>query len=125
MDSDFEVFAFEVSVAGTDWSATVNERSAGRAKGAYHRCVIDAWPNVPFTAMRARKLGAPQSSPGFLRCAEYRGVGLRCGQKVSVRCGDSARRGVVVGHNDSANFDVLFFDTGQRLNVHPSEITAE
>lgn len=47
---------------------------------------------------------------------------VRCGQRV--KCGESY--GFIVGHNSSANFDVLFDDDsrypGQRLNVHPQEL---
>lgn len=118
-----QVHAYEVSVAGTDWSMVVNERTRGRAKRAYHLDVIDAWPDVPFTAMRARKLGPAQTSAAFDHCAKSRGVDLHCGQAVLV----NGCRGVVVGHNSSANFDVLFDSdspryAGLRLSVHPSEL---
>lgn len=39
-----EVFAFEVSVAGTDWTQIINARSRGMAKSQYFRQVTDAWP---------------------------------------------------------------------------------
>lgn len=121
------VFAFEVSVAGTNWSRIVNARTRGQAKRDYHTDVVDAWPGVPFTAMRARKVGPPHTSADFIRNACYRGVpDVRCGQRVQVGNG----RGVIVGHNESANFDVLFDDdspeyAGQRLNVHPSNVVLE
>jgi hypothetical protein len=122
------VYAYEVSVVGRDWSQVVNASTRGRAKKEYHRDLLDSWPDIPFTALRARKLGPAQSSSAFIRCAEYRGVSLRCGQAVAVHCGPGVLgRGVVVGHNASANFDVLFDadsprHAGLRLNVHPSEI---
>ena len=119
------VFAFEVTVVGTDWKQVVNAHTAGQAKHYYWRKVTDPWPDIPFTAIRARKLGAPQSTEQFKHTAKYRGLPeIECGQRV--RVGES--EGVIVGSNDSANFDVLF-DTnsarygGQRLNVHPREIT--
>lgn len=118
------VFAFEVSVTGTDWKQIVNARTRGKAKAEYHRQVLDAWPDVPFTKMRCRKIGPPHSSERFLHNARYRGMpDVRCGQRVSV--GDES--GVIVGHNDSANFDVLF-DAGSKygetvLNVHPESLT--
>lgn len=122
------VFAFACSVAGTDWGEEIiNARSRGRAKREYHLGVTDAWPDVPFTAIRARKLGAPRTSPDFIRNAQYRGLpDVRCGQRVKV--GDA--RGVIVGHNSSANFDVLFDDdspryAGQTLNCHPNEVTLD
>lgn len=117
------VFAFEVSVTGTDWKQIVNARTSGKAKAEYHRQVLDAWPDVPFTRMRCRKIGAPHSSERFMANARYRGMpDVRCGQRVSV----GNETGVIVGHNSSANFDVLF-DAGSKygesvLNVHPASI---
>ncbi len=121
-----DVFAFEVSVKDTDWTEIINAPTAGKAKYQYWLDVTDAWPDVPITAMRARKYGdgKPYTSPEFERNAKYRGLpDVKCGQRV--RVGDSC--GVVVGHNSSANFDVLFDDdapkyAGLRLNVHPQEI---
>ena len=121
------VFAFEVSVAGTDWTCLVNERTPGRAKKTYWYQVVDAWPDVPFTAMRCRKLGPPQNTREFKRTAEYRGLPhVNCGDRVQV----GQAGGVIVGKNSSANFDVLFdVDApeyrGLRLNVHPAEILFE
>lgn len=116
------VFAFEVSVKDTDWKKVINAHSAGQAKADYWRDVRECW-DVPFTAMRCRKLGKPETSSAFIRNAVYRGLpDVRCGQRVNV--GNAT--GVIVGHNSSANFDVLF-DTdsprfaGLRLNVHPDD----
>lgn len=121
-----QVFAFEVSVKGTDWTKIINARTAGKAKYQYWLDVTDAWPDVPITAMRARKYssGKPYTSSEFERNAKYRGMPkVKCGQRVKV--GNSL--GVIVGHNSSANFDVLFDDDapeygGLRLNVHPREV---
>lgn len=126
MKNTNQVLAFEVSVAGTDWSKIINARTAGKAKYEYWRSVTESWPDVPITAMRARKYngGRPYTSLEFERNAKYRQMpDVKCGQRVKV--GDSF--GVIVGHNSSANFDVLFDDDatrhgGQRLNVHPQEI---
>jgi hypothetical protein len=121
-----QVFAFKVSVKGTDWTKIINARTAGKAKYQYWLDVTDCWPDVPITAMRARKYnaGRPYTSPEFERNAKYRGMPeIKCGQRVKV--GNSL--GIIVGHNSSANFDVLFDDDapkygGQTLNVHPQEI---
>jgi hypothetical protein len=118
-----EVYSFEVSVIGTNWTKQINARSAGKAKAEYWRDVREPWPDVPFTAIRARKIGRPESTEQFIRMAKYRGLpDVRCGQRVKVRnsCG------VIVGHNSSANFDVLFDEDSprfpnQRLNVHPAD----
>ena len=118
------LYAWEVSVKGTDWTKTVNARTAGQAKRDYHLDVRDAWPDVPYTAMRCRKIGAPHTSERFKHNACYRGMpDVQCGQRVKV----GEDRGVIVGHNDSANFDVLFDDdspkyAGLKLNCHPSGV---
>lgn len=126
--SDNQVFAFEVSVVDAPWPGQIiNHRTRGKAKAAYYSELQDCWPDIPFTALRARKIGQPQSSAQFIRNAEYRRLPeMRCGQRVTV----GKARGVIVGHNSSANFDVLFDDDsprypGEVLNVHPSEITKE
>lgn len=117
-------YAFEVWPDGKpEWAKVINARSAGKAKAEYHTDINECW-EVPFTVIRCRKLGKPQTSQRFRDNAAYRGVPhVECGQRVIV--GDG--RGVIVGHNSSANFDVLFDDdspryAGQRLNVHPSEV---
>lgn len=117
-----EVFAFAVSVKGTNWTTMINARNRGSAKAEYWRDVRECW-DVPFTAMRARKIGEPYTSEGFIRNAAYRGLpNAHCGQRVMV----GSASGVIVGHNSSANFDVLFDDdsprfAGMRLNVHPDD----
>lgn len=117
-----EVFAFEVSVKGNEWSQIVHATTRGQAKARYYRDVTDPYPDLPYTLIRARKVGRPRTSEEFIRVAVYRGLPkLRCGDRV-VACGHA---GVVVGHNDSANFDVLFDPGtpygGQVGNVHPGD----
>lgn len=119
------IFAFKCSVTGTDWIGIVNHTTNGKAKSEYHRQVSDVWPDVKFTDIRAYKAGPPHTSSEFLRNAEYRGMpDVRCGDRV--RVGNSV--GYIVGHNSSANFDVLFDEDsefkGCILNVHPSDIAA-
>lgn len=121
---DNQVFSFEVSVKGRDWAKIVNARTAGRAKHDYYRDLMESWPNIPYTALRCRKLGAPQTSAQFVRNAEYRGMpDIKCGTRVLV----GTEKGTIVGHNSSANFDVLFDEDspkyhGMTLNVHPSSV---
>lgn len=119
------VFAFEVTVKDKpDWGMVINARTRGQAKQEYHRHLLDAWPDVPWTALRCRKVGKPMSSDGFIRNANYRSMNdLRCGDEVWV----GKNKGVVVGHDYSCNFEVLFDgDSPQyrnlRLSVHPSEL---
>jgi hypothetical protein len=121
-----EIFAFNVSVKGTDWTKVVNAHTRGKAKREMWLSVTDCYPDVPFTAMRARKRGVPVTTDDFRRTANYRGrPAVRCGDRVTCRGGG---RGVVVGSNSSANFDVLFdldspLYAGQRLNCHPYDLT--
>lgn len=117
-----EVFAFEVNVKGTDWQTVINAHTRGKAKAEYFRSVNECW-EVPFTSIRCRKIGAPLTSQGFERNAIYRGwEGVKCGARV--KCGDAM--GTLVGHNSSANFDVLFDEdaprfAGMKCNVHPAD----
>lgn len=114
--------AFECWVAGSPCRTVVNAPSLGKAKGHFQRdCLYDL--DVPYTSIRARRLSnSAATSPEFRRVAEYRGLpGVRCGDAVIV-AGD---RGVIVGHNSSANFDVLFESgryAGMVLNVHPHSL---
>lgn len=117
------VSAFACSMRGAGWGESIiHARSRGQAKREYFDQVRDAWPDVSYLDVRARCVGAPQSSERFRRCAEYRGVPFaRVGMRVSV----GGVLGVIVGHNASANFDVLF-DADSRyagavLNCHPCD----
>lgn len=121
---DPTLFAWFVTVKSKpEWGQTINARTAGAAKAEYHRDLREAWPDIPFTELRCQRIGAPHSSGDFLRNANYRGLpNIRCGDKVLV--GDAG--GVIVGHDMSCNFRVLF-DVGtkyanQTLSVHPSEL---
>jgi hypothetical protein len=72
-----DIFAFECWIPNAPWGdvrEVVNERSLGRAKAQYWHRVRDAWPEMPFTAVRGRKVGAPRSSPEFLLGVQYRGI---------------------------------------------------
>jgi hypothetical protein len=119
-----EVFAFECTVVGTDWHTIINARNKGKAKYKYWLDVKDVWADVPFTAVRVRKIGKPVTTEGFERTARYRGMpDAKCGQRVRV----GSATGVIVGSNSSANFDILFDNDserypGLRLNVHPADI---
>lgn len=116
------VRAYAVRIDGHEHERIINARSAGKAKYEYLLDLRDVLPDLKITDIRCRSLGHPHSSKDFLRCATYRGLpNARCGDRV--RVGDNT--GTIVGHNSSANFDVLFDDgqwAGETLNVHPSEI---
>lgn len=118
------IHSFACRVAGCpEFGETIyNATSRGRAKREHHLQVSEPWPGVKFTDIRVRKLGAAHTSEAFRRTAEYRGLpNLRCGHEVRV----GLSQGAVLGHNSSANFDVLFHAgpyAGQTLSVHPQEL---
>lgn len=122
-----QVFAWECNVRGKDWQRTINHRTAGKARYQYLLDLRDSWPDVTFADITVRKVGPAQTSEAFRRTAAYRGrPELACGSRVEVCSGGERALGVIVGHNDSANFDVLFdedtYFKGGIGNVHPSEL---
>ena len=122
-----EVFAWECNVRGKDWQRTINHLTAGKARYEYLLDLRDAWPDATFADITVRKIGPAQTSEAFRRTATYRGMpGLTCGTRVEVCSGSQRALGVIVGHNESANFDVLFdedtYFKGGIGNVHPSEL---
>ncbi len=102
--------------------------SAGKAKVDYWYHVREAWPDIPFTAVRVRSIRSSiVQTDSFRRTAAYRGVTFaRLGMRVQVGNEQSGIwNGVIVGNNPSANFDVLFLDgkyAGQTLNCHPNHL---
>lgn len=111
---------FESQETGRRHKTIVNARSAGKAKYEHYLDIHDCFPDLPFTAMRARRVGPVHTSEEFANCARKRGLpNVRCGQRVRV----GSQTGVIVGHNSSSNFDVLFDEgtewAGRTLNVHP------
>lgn len=124
-----ELACYQVWIEGSDfyddYKWTTNAKSRGQAKSEFIRMLDGCCGNVQWTAVRARKVGGPRTSEQFRRTAAYRGLpDLVCGQRVTV----GEAKGIIVGHNASANFDVLFDEdspkyAGLRLNVHPSELS--
>lgn len=119
-----ECYAFECWLKDEPtWTKVINARSRGKAKVQYFRDVSDSW-EIDYRDIRSRKMGNPVTSERFIHNAKYRGMpDVRCGQKVEVL----GNKGFIVGHNSSANFDVLFDDdaphyAGLTLNVHPNDI---
>lgn len=117
------IFAFACKLRGNEHESIYNATSAGKAKRQYHLDISDPCPDIKYTDIRVRKIGSAHTSKQFIRNAHYRGLPeVRCGQRVRV----GQEHGTIVGHNSSANFDVLF-DADSRygeitLNVHPSEL---
>lgn len=120
-----EVFAFACRISwwhDQSHYTIVNELTPGRANARFLRDVSDPWPNTKYTDILVRKVGAAHTSERFRQNAFYRGIpDARCGDAVKV--GDD--EGVIVGHNSSANLDILFTSgkwEGQTLNVHPQDV---
>lgn len=103
-------------------ASIVNALTAGKARYRYLLDIREPLPDVQLADIRVRSHGPAHSSDDFRRCATKRGLpDARCGDRVKV----GSDEGWIVGHNSSANFDVLF-DTGryagQTLNCHPSTV---
>ena len=100
----------------TDWHRTVHAETAGKARYRYWLGVREAREDVKITDIRVLSCGAPRTDEAFRRIAEYRGVPFaRVGMSVIV----DGKPGVLVGANDSSNFDVLF-ESGGIGNCHPN-----
>ena len=112
--------AFACRCKGDPHETTINTTSAGKAKSEYFTRLLDCSPDYKFTDIRIRRLGSPVSSDGFRRNAIYRGIPFAyVGMRVKV--GEDSGR--IVGHNSSANLNVLFDDgrhKGLVLNCHPN-----
>lgn len=104
------------SVVGQgDHETPVNALSAGKARYQFWLNVLDCLPDLPITKIKVRSARKPITTPAFEQNAKYRGIPFaHCGMSVEV----GGKRGVIVGHNSSANLDVLFED-GRVLNCHP------
>lgn len=112
------IHGFACRVKGDGHETIINSTSAGRAKAEFHSRVAEC--GIAYMDIRVRKCGGPTTTPGIERVGKYRGVPFaRAGMRVKV--GDDF--GWIVGHNDSANWDVMF-ETGENaglvLNCHPN-----
>lgn len=109
-----DINAFEVGLKDHGYHGTIiNSTSRGKAKSRFYHDLERDWP---YTSIMCRCVGKPYTSEAFKRMALYRRIPFAyCGMKVKV--GDNT--GWIVGHNDSANLDVLFED-GTVLNCHPN-----
>ena len=109
-----EIKAYEVGTKEYGYNGhVINTTSRGKAKSKfYHHLEYD----FPYTSIRCRCKGKPYTSEQFKRNAEYRNIPFAyCGMAVKV--GD--RPGWIVGHNGSANLNIMFED-GRVLNCHPN-----
>lgn len=113
--------AFEVGVIGAPWPPSIRHAlTAGKAKYDYLRSVRESWPDISFKHLTCRDLGAPRNNSEFEKVAVYRGVPFA---KIGMRVEVDDHAGLIVKHNDSSNFDVLFTDgphKGTTCNCHPN-----
>mgnify|MGYP003594321334 CR=1 FL=1 len=107
--------SYKCSIDGEQWT-TINAISRGAAKSRFFR-TFDS--DIEYTWVRCKANGLHYTSDEFKHNAKYRGVEFAfVGMDVKV----SNSKGVIVGHNRSANLDVLFTDgilKGQVCNCHP------
>ena len=111
-----ELKSYNCSLDGKNWTS-FNATSCGKAKTMFY---LEIDLDFLYTAIRCKINGRPYTSDEFIRNAKYRNIEFAyCGMYVDV----NGRNGVIVGHNSSANIDVLFLDgkyKGQVLNCHPN-----
>lgn len=118
------VQAFQCWVVGyEEYPTTIYATSIGKAKARYCVEARDWHPDVAYLDIRAKRArrSAPVTTDAFRRVADSRGIPFaRVGMRV--RVGDDM--GTIVGHNRSANLNVLFDDGtrygGEVLNCHPN-----
>lgn len=104
-------------VDGSDHIGTqVFAETAGKARYRYWRDMLDVLPDLLLIQCRVRlSAEGARTSDAFRRNALYRGIPFAyCGMNVKV----GGKPGVIVGHNSSANLDILFAN-GQVMNCHP------
>ena len=116
MNKSNELRQYECSLDGKHWSS-FNATSYGKAKAQF-LCYLDGeWE---YTDIKCKVVGPVYTSDEFIRNAKYRNIEFAyCGMVVEV----NGVKGVIVGHNSSANLDVLFIEgkhKGQTLNCHPN-----
>lgn len=114
-----EIRAYECwPVWEPEWKQIIYARSYGKAKYDRMTDLLDGWDSTKYTDIRCRVLRSfayNESAESFANNARYRGIEFaRLGMKVEV----GGKPGVIVGHNSSANLDILF-ENGHVLNCHP------
>ena len=112
--------AYAVSLDGEYW-VTINATSRGVAKNKFRQ---DLEWDVAYIDIKCKTLGDVEfhTTERFKQNAKYRGIEFAyCGMKVQL----GENFGWIVGHNSSANLDVLFYKgkpsyVGHTLNCHPN-----
>ena len=118
MKKQGELLAYGCSLDGKNWSS-YNATSYGKAKSMFLQD-LDGCCGDCFRSIKCKKAGRPYTTDEFKRNAEYRNVEFAyCGMVIDI----NGRKGVIVGHNDSANLNILFTEgeyKGKVLNCHPN-----
>lgn len=112
--------SFECGVKGTDWTRIVYAFTRSKARYKYWRDVHEVWDGVKIMDVTSRAVAMPQTDEGFANTARKRGVPLA---KIGMHIEVGGEPGILVGKNDSANFNVFFEagqHAGQELNCHPN-----
>jgi len=116
MKKQRELKCYECSSDRKHWTK-INALSTGDAKSQFLR-YLDG--DYEYTSVLCHVLGKPETSEEFKRNAKYRNIEFAyCGMVIDV----NGKKGVIVGHNSSANLNVLFTEgdiKGQIINCHPN-----
>lgn len=108
--------SFRCTVAG--YESIVNARTAGEARYQRYLSAQEWHPDVRFIDIRVNVVkGQPVAPEGFDEVCRRRGVPFA---KVGMRVEVDGKPGAIVGHNYSANFDVLFDGERYPMNCHPT-----
>jgi len=105
---------YECGIKGLDHWTLISGLSRGKCKSHFLRKLdLDG---VKYTDIAARRVLAPISDR-FSKVAKNRRVPkAHIGMTIDV----DGRRGKIAGYNSHENFDVIFDNTGERLNCHPN-----
>jgi len=120
MKKNGELKSYECSLDGENWT-NLNTTSRGSAKATFYRHYSDL--GINYIDIKCRCKGKPYTSEDFKRNAKYRNIEFAyCGMVIDV----NGKKGIIVGHNSSANLDVLFTEgtnKGYVINCHPNWLT--
>lgn len=100
-----------------EWSHVVTAKTPTVARYLYFLKIQDAFSDIRYVDIRARKLPGLVTSDRLRRVAEYRGVELVAGSRVWFR----GVGGCVVDGTDDCNF-MVEWDDGRRSPIHVDEL---
>lgn len=117
-----ELRAYRVKQLGDseDYCVIYNARSRSQAKYLYWLYTLEAndpyREYLPYLHARVAGAGCYPTSEEFRRNAKYRNIEFAyCGMRVM----QGGKMGTIVGHNSSANLDVLLDEWNTPSNCHP------